>query len=136
VTETKWEEDRERLEQRLREHEQLALESQAEAAVYRDMLQDCYKAAAQALADNDVTLLHKMTGKLDFNWMPTEQNVKQWGKYFLDAYLRDARWLNDAMNALEQIKDYAERLSEDNASNAELKQLIIDAAENGLITHV
>jgi DNA-binding transcriptional MerR regulator len=135
VTE-KLEEDREHLEERLREHERIALESQAEAAVYRDMLQDCYKAAAQALADKDLSLLHKMTGKLDFNWMPSGDNVKEWGKYFLDAYVRDARWLSDTQNALEQIKDYAEKLSEGDANNAELKELIIDAAEKALITHV
>jgi hypothetical protein len=62
--------------------------------------------------------------------------VKEWGKYFLQAYMRDAGWLEDTKKALEQIKAAAENLLEDNRINTELKNKIIAAAEDGLITHI
>ena len=136
MSEAKWEEERETLLERLRKAEQIAVESQAEAAVYRDLLEDCYKAADEALHNKDLNLLYTLTGKLAFNWMPSETDGKQWGKYFLHAYRRDAWWLKHAKEALERIKADAENLLEDNKMNAELKKRIIAAAENGLITHV
>lgn len=136
MNEADWEEAREKLLERLRKAEQIAAESQAEAAVYRDLLEDCYRAANQALQNKDLNLLYTVTGKLAFDWMPSESEVKRWGEYFLHAYIRDAAWLEDTKKALEQIKTDAEKLSEDKEMNAEIKRRIIAAAENGLITHV
>ena len=70
---------------------------------------------------------------------PSKQDVKRWGKYFLDAYMRDARWLRDTKKALELIKAEAEKLLEDNTTNAELKKKIeniIKVADEGLIEHI
>ncbi len=136
MNEAEWEEAREKLLERVRKAEQIAAESQAEAAVYRDLLEDCYRAADQALKDKDLNLLYTVTGKLAFDWMPSASEVKRWGKYFLHAYIRDTGWLEDTKKALEQIKTDAEKLSEDKEMNAEIKRKIIAAAENGLITHV
>jgi len=137
VSEAKWKEERETLLERLRKYEQIAAESQAEAAVYRDMLEDCYEAAKQAYNSKDIDLLPKIIrfNSMGFT-MPGEQEGKALGKLFLNAYMRDARWLRHAKKALEQIKADAENLPEDNETNAELKKRIIAAAENGLITHV
>jgi hypothetical protein len=138
------EEERAQLMERLREAEQseqswrkITAESQAEAAVYRDLLEDCYEAARQARANNDLSLLSKVNTL--FLTTPSKQDVKRWGKYFLDAYMRDARWLRDTKKALELIKAEAEKLLEDNTTNAELKKKIeniIKVADEGLIEHI
>lgn len=132
-----WEEDREKLLERLRKAEQIAAESQAEAAVYRDMLEDCYEAAKQAYNNKDIDLLPKIIrfNSMGFT-MPSEREGKALGKLFLNAYMRDARRLRHAKKALEQIKANGENLLEDNKTNAELKKRIIAIAEDGLITHI
>src|ERR671938_883349 len=119
MSEAEWGVEREKLLERLRKAEQVAAESQAEAAVYRDLLEECWRAASEALQAGEVNLLYKITGKLSFDWMPSEHEGKQWGKLFLHAYMRDAGWLNHAKEQLSQIKAAAEMILEDNASNAE-----------------
>jgi hypothetical protein len=47
--------------------------------------------------------------------------------------MRDARWLEDAIKALEHIKADAENLLEDNEVNAQLKKKIIAIADAGFI---
>jgi hypothetical protein len=136
MSEAEWRVEREKLLERLQKAEQVAAESQAEAAVYRDLLEECWRAASEALKAGEVDLLYKITGKLSFDWMPSEHEGKQWGKLFLHACMRDARWLEHAKKRLEQIKADAELILEDNETNAELKRKIIDAAEDGLITHL
>jgi hypothetical protein len=139
MSNAKWEEEREELLKRLQKAERVVAESQAEAAVYRDMLEDCYRAADEALHNKDLDLLYKITGKLTFNWMPSVSEGKLWGKYFLDAYMRDAGWLEDTKKALEQIKAEAEKLLESDKINAELKEKIeriIAVADKGLVTHI
>jgi histone deacetylase complex regulatory component SIN3 len=137
VSEAEWEEEQEALLQRLRKAEQIAAESQAEAAVYRDMLEDCYEAAKQALERKDVSPLDRnIVNRTTVFTVPDIEDVKQWGKYFLHAYMRDAGWLEDTKKALEQIKADAENLLEDNQINAELKKKIIAIAEDGLIPHI
>jgi hypothetical protein len=128
--------EHEKLLENLRKAEQIAAESQAEAAVYRDLLEECWRAASEALKNENLALLYKVTGKSSFDWMPSEHEGKQWGKLFLHAYMRDARWLKHAKEQLEQIKEYAGMIVEDNEANAELKKKIIAAAEDGLITHI
>src|SRR3954469_13065503 len=98
--------------------EQVAAESQAEAAVCQDLLDACYEAARQALAKKDFTLLEKIA-RTSFSYTPTKEDSEEWGKYFLDAYMRDARWLEDAIKALKHIKAEAENLLEDDEVNAE-----------------
>lgn len=105
-------------------------------AVYRDLLEELYSAADQAIQKKDLDLLHRITGKLAFWSVPTEGDVKQWGKDFLHAYRRDAGWLNDTKKALEKIKTYAEQLEEDSSRNAELKSQIVKTADRGLIIHI
>lgn len=101
------------------------------------MLEDCYKAADRAFKEKDLSLLHTITGKFDLNWMPGETDGKRWGEYFLHAYMRDAGWLRDTKEALEQIKKEAEKLSvEGDEMNTELKRKIIAAAKKGLISHI
>lgn len=140
MSEVEWKVERETLLERLRKAEQIAAESQAEAAVYRDMLEDCYEAAKQAYNSKDIDLLPKIMrlNSMGFT-MPSEREGKALGKLFLNAYMRDARWLRHAKNALGQIKAEAENLLEDEQTNAELKKkitAIADIAEDGLITHI
>lgn len=106
-------------------------------AVYRDLLEELYKAADQAIQNQDLGLLHAITGKLAFWYVPTENDVKQWGKDFLYAYRRDAGWLRDTKKALEEIETAAKELEvEEGSRNAQLKAKILKAAEDGLITHI
>ena len=105
-------------------------------AVYRDLLEDLYKAADQAIQKGNIGLLHEITGKLAFWYVPSERDVKQWGKDFLHAWRRDVSWLHDTKQALEKIKAAAERLETEGSQNAELIREIITAADVGLITHV
>lgn len=130
-----WQEEREKLLKSLQRANQVAAESQAEAAVSRDLLEDCYKAANEALAQNEISLLQKIA-RTSFSSTPTKEDTEEWGKYFLDAYVRDASWLEHAKQALEEIQAAAENLSDDHEETAELKKRIIAAAEKGLITHV
>jgi len=104
--------------------------------VYRDMLEDLYKAADQAIQKKDLGLLYEITGKMAFWYVPSESDLKQWGKDFLYAYRRDASWLHDAKKALEKIADAVKKLEvEEGSHNAELRAQILKAAEDGLITH-
>jgi hypothetical protein len=106
-------------------------------AVYRSLLEELYEAADQAIQKNDLALLHKITGKWAFWYVPAERDVKQWGKDFLHAYRRDAGWLRDTQKALRRIKKAVEELEVAHGSrNAELKAQIIKAADDGLITHI
>jgi len=136
MTEVEWREERERLLESLRENKQIAVESQAEVAVYQKMLEECWRAASEALKEGKLNLLYEITGKLSFDWMPSKHEGKQWGKLFLHACMRDAGWLKHAKERLEEIEAYAELILEDNETNAELKKKIIDAAQDGLATHI
>jgi hypothetical protein len=136
MSEAEWREEREKLLERSRKFEQIAAESQGEAAVYRKMLEECWKAASEALRNENLNLLYEITGKLSFDWMPSDHEGKKWGKLFLHAYMRDAAWLKRAKERLEQIKANAEMIVEDNETNVELKGKIIDAAEDALTTHI
>ena len=136
MSEADWEQEREKLLESLQETRKIAAESQAEAAVYRELLEECWRAASEALKKKDLDLLYKITGKFSFDWMPSEHEGKQWGKLFLHACIRDAGWLERAKKRLEEIKADAEKILEDNETNTELKRKIIDAAEDGLITHI
>ena len=101
------------------------------------MLEELYEAADQAIQKSELALLHTITGKLAFWYVPAEGDVKQWGKDFLHAYRRDAGWLRDAQKALEKVKKAAEALEVDEGSpSGQLKAQIIKAAEDGLITHI
>ena len=135
MSQTKWEEEREELIERLRKAEQIAAEAQSEAAVYWDMLEDWREAAARALEQKELSLLHNITGRqyVPF-FIAGKEEGKLWGKLFLKAYMRDARWLARAKQSLERIRADAEKLSvEDSETNMELKRSIIEAAERGLI---
>jgi hypothetical protein len=140
MTEVEWKEERESLLDSLRKAEQIAAESQAEAAIYRDMLEDCYGAAKQALERKDLSLLDRMIiHRTQFFTVPDREDIKQWGKHFLNAYMRDAGWLEDTKKNLEQIKADAEKILEDNEINPELKlalNRIIAAADDGLIPRI
>lgn len=106
-------------------------------AVYRSFLEEVYEAADEAIKKRDLELLHKITGKLAFWYLPTENDVKQWGKDFLHAYRRDAGWLRDTKKALEKIQSAAKELDvPEESRNAELKEQILKAADDGLITHI
>ena len=138
MSEANWKEERENILERLRKAEQIAAESQAEAAVCRDLLEDCYKAASQALVQNDISLL-PLIARTSFFHMPTKADTEQWGKYFLDAYARDAGWLEDTKKALEQIKADAEELLKNKEINDDLREMIkriLSAAQRGLIVHI
>lgn len=142
MSEVKWEEERETLLESLRKAERIALESQAEAALCHDLLEDYYKAARQAIGKNDINLLPKIAQD-HFSPIFTA-DIKQWGELFLQAYKRDASWLEDTKKALEKIKADVEKLSvEDNEASAELKnriaklkERIIADAERGLRQHI
>jgi hypothetical protein len=134
MSETEWKDEREKLLERLQKAEQIAAESQAEAAVYWDMLENWYEAATQAQAQQDFSLLQKINkGLIPFH-LPSKQEGKSWGQLFLKAYKRDDRRLGRAKQALERIRDDAENLSvEGNESNMKLKKSIIETAKEGLI---
>lgn len=91
-----------------------------------------------ALANDDLTLLSKVNGTIFFT-TPSEEDVKRWGKYFLDAYARDAGWLVDTKKPLERIKADAQELLNDTEINGVLKERIkriLAASQEGLIVHV
>lgn len=143
MEESNWEEERKQLLEHLAKAEQVADEAKqvaaeciGESAVYRDMVEEYYMAARQALDKQDVSYLHKVKGTAFFT-TPSKEDVKRWGKDFLHAYKRDARWLRDAKKALEQIKVEVEKLSvDDNEANSQAKKNIIEIAKKGLITHL
>ncbi|HEX8650452.1 MAG TPA: hypothetical protein VF708_06400 [Pyrinomonadaceae bacterium] len=137
MSEANWEKERKELLEHLQKANQVALESQAEAAMYREMLEDWYEVAQKASASKDFSLLQKINKRLVPFHLPSKEQGKEWGKLFLQAYMRDARWLGHAKKSLEKIKADAEKLTvEDNDSNAKLKRSIISAAEEGLIVHI
>lgn len=137
MSEARWEEERETLLERLRKAEQIAAESQAEAAVYLDMLKDWREAATEVLAQKDLSLLYKITDRRSVPFfLSSKEEGEQWGRLFLSAYMRDAGWLNHTRKALDYIKATAENIVEDNETNAELKKRIIATVEDGLITHI
>ena len=136
MTEADWREEREKLLKSLRETKKLAAESQAEAAAYRELLEECWRAASEALKNNELGLLYTITGKFSFDWVPSKHEGRQWGKLFLHAYMRDAGWLEHAKKRLQEIRTDAELIVEDNETNTELKRKIMDAADDGLIPHI
>jgi hypothetical protein len=137
VSEAKWEEERETLLEGLRKAQQIAAESQAEAAVYRDMLEDWREAATQALAQKDLSFLYKINDNRSVPFfLSSKEEGERWGRLFLSAYMRDAGWLKHTKKALDKIKAEAENMVEDNETNTELKKRIIAIAEDGLITHI
>ena len=137
MNEVKWEEEREKLLESLRKAGQIAMESQTEAAVYRELLEDWREAATQALAQKDFTLLQRINRRIPPFYLPSKEEGELWGKLFLQAYIRDARWLEHTKQALEQIRADAENLSvENNEANTILKKRIIAAAEAGLVEHI
>lgn len=105
-------------------------------AVYASMLEELYKAADQAIQSKNLELLFKITGRMAFWDTPSENDVRRWGKDFLQAYRRDASWLRDAKTALTKIEAAAMELGADSARNEELKNEIIKFAEDGLVTHL
>jgi hypothetical protein len=134
VSQAKWEEEREELIERLRKAEQIAAEAQSEAAVYWELLEDWYEAAKQAQAQQDFSLLQIINRRIPPFYLPNKDEGKLWGKLFLSACMRDARWLARAKQSLERIRADAENLSpEDSETNMELKRSIIEAVEQGLI---
>jgi hypothetical protein len=137
MDEKEWQEERAQLLEDLNQAKRIALESQAKAAVYLDLLENCNKAARQARDSGDVKFLNSVEGNLMF--YATPQEGEEWGRYFLNAYKRDANWLEDTKKALEQIKADAERFLEDNEVDPELEVVlkrIIAAADNGLVLHL
>jgi len=125
------------LAKRLARLEQVITERSGEAAVYRDLLEDLYKAADEAIRKNNVNLLYEITGKLTFSYVPSTSDATAWGKDFLHAYQRDYGWLQFTKKALEKIKSAAEQIeAPEGTRNAELKQKIIQLADDGLIPHI
>lgn len=107
-----------------------------EAAVYRKILEDLFKSADEAIKQNNINLLHTIIGHSFWN-VPNEDDVTRWGKDFLYARQRDGRWLHHTKKALEKIKTTAEKFeAPQDSPNNKLKQEIIKAAEDGLITHL
>lgn len=105
-----------------------------EAMVYRDLLEGLYEAATRASETGNISYLHTLTVLHLFN-VTSEERARSWGKNLLYALRRKAEWLTTALKRLEEIRDLAERLT-DNKSNLDLKNKIGAAAEDGLITHV
>ena len=131
-----WEEEREKLLEDLSKANRVAAESQAEAAMYRDMLEDWHEVANKALASKDFSLLQKINKRLVPFYLPGKEEGTQWGKLFLQAYMRDARWLRHAKQSLERIKADAEKLTVEDEANKRLKSSIIKGAEEGLTVHI
>lgn len=124
------------LTERVRKLEQFANECLGEAAVYRDLLETCYKAATKASETGDVRFLHTIMQLTHFN-APSESQAREWGKDFIYAYTRDAAWLDTTRKALESIKIDAVNLEvEDDPQNAELRDRILRAANDALIPHI
>jgi hypothetical protein len=125
------------LAERLARLEEIITERSGEAAVYRNLLEDLYKAADEAIKKRNLELLHTITGKLAFWYVPSESDVKQWGKDFLHAYRRDYGWLQFTKKVLEKIKASAVLIEAPEGSrNAALKQEIIKLVDEGLIPHM
>lgn len=129
--ESNWEEERKSLLERLHNAEKIAAESQAEAAVYRRILEDWYDEAQKALKKEDVLLLN------NFIFPVREIELEKWGKSFLESYMINATWLEDAKKALEIIKSEVKKLAvEDDTDNKAIKRKILEAIEFGLAAHL
>lgn len=114
---------------------QYAIECLGEAAVYRELLETCYRAATKASQSGNVQDLH--TGMTLHNFdVPDEEQARSWGKDFVHAYSRDAAWLRTAKKALEKIQADAEKLPDNDPETARLKESILEAAKDGLIVHI
>jgi hypothetical protein len=139
VSEVNWEEEREQLLEQLTEAQRIALESQAQAAYYLELLEDCNEAARQARDNEDVKLLNNLRGNLMSYYTPRMEEGADWGRDFLHAYKRDASWLEDTKKNLGQIKADAEKFLADNKNRPELADVlkrIIAAADDGLKSHL
>ncbi len=79
MSKAKWEEEREKLLENLRKAELIARESQAEAAVCQNLLEDYYEAARQAVSKNDINLLPNIA-HTHFSPISTGDS-KQWGSF-------------------------------------------------------
>lgn len=120
---------------RLAQAEQYARECLGEAAVYRELLETCYRAATKASEAGKVELLHTEMTLHQFH-VPGREQARSWGKDFVYAYGRDASWLHMTKRMLEKIEAEAEKLPESDPQIAEIKQRIKDAAKDGLIPHI
>lgn len=137
MTESEWKDERETLLERLRKAEQIAAESQAEAAVYRELLEDWHEAAQQAQDQKNFALLHIINRRIPPFYLPSKEEGELWGRLFLYAYIRDASWSDHAKQSLEQIRADAEKLSvENNEDHTTIKNKIIATAEAALVEHV
>jgi hypothetical protein len=112
-----------------------AIECLGEAAVYRELLETCYKAATKASASGNVGDLHTGMTLHSFG-VPDQEQARTWGKDFVHAYARDAGWLRTAKKALEKIEAEAEKLPDSDPEIAKLKASILAAAKDGLIVHI
>lgn len=80
--------------------------------------------------------LYSITGRIVLD-VPSESDVEQMGANLLHSWYRDSGWLEDTKEALERIKEHAEKLEvEEKTANAELKQSITEIAKDALITHI
>ncbi len=127
--------ERQEFERRIEQSRREAAASQSEAAVYRRLLEEIYKAANEASAQKNVNLLHTMTHLHHFD-IPSEHDLKQYGRDMWHSWQRDAGWLKMAKASLEKIQAEAERLYSDDAAQMKIKQTILNEARNGLITHL
>lgn len=126
--EDNWEDERKSLLERLHKAEKIAAESQAEAAVYKDQLDECssYANEAQkALQTGNQDLAFQKVRLIPLIVQTTKTDAPKWGKYFLEASIRDNYKLENTKKMLEQIRIELEKFSvNDNDRNSEIKKQI------------
>jgi hypothetical protein len=129
------EESREQLLERVKKAEEVAGQCQGEAGVYRDMLDKCRDAANKALETTNIACVWEIAKQCRL--AADETLVKELGHKLIYVFWRDKRWLGATIQALENIKSLAENLEvEEGSPNAQIRQEILEATREGLITRL
>ena len=118
--------------ERVKKAEEVAAQCQAEAGVYRDLLNKCHEAASKAIETNNIAFVYEIEKQTRL--AADESLVKELGRILIHSFWSDKAWLSRTFRSLEKIKVLAERLTiEEGSSNAKIKDEILEAAKDGLI---
>jgi hypothetical protein len=132
MAESDWVKEREDLQARLLSCEKRAAETMAEAAVCRDLIEK----VRTATAEGNFSLLTELPFSAVLS-TANNHSTERWGADFLHLYKTNARWLEHAKQALNEIKAEAEQLDVvDGDRNSEIKQKILRSIATGLTVHI
>ena len=121
-------------EEQIKHLKQEVSETQAEALLYRQKLQDCYEAARLAIQKNNLAAFFEFIPLPGLN-VPATEEARTWAGDFMHACKIDTRALGTATASLERIQALASQLSNE-GNNENLKQEILAETRRGLDAHV